>query len=99
VVLSAVDRTALALVSVGAYGLGPPAIHFVHGDLAKGIGSIALRVGMPVAGFGLVYFPSGHRIEDAFVGALAGRWLSMPPHSGGNAGRGPKESGFCRAWR
>ncbi len=36
-------------VSVGIYALGGPAVHWAHGNTWRGIGSLALRLGAPIA--------------------------------------------------
>ena len=40
----------LALVSLGTYVVGPPVVHFAHGNVAKGFGDFGLRLGLPVGG-------------------------------------------------
>jgi hypothetical protein len=37
-------------VGVGTYLLGGPIVHFAHGSVGKGFGSLGLRVGLPVGG-------------------------------------------------
>jgi hypothetical protein len=48
-----------AVAAVGIYALGPSAIHFAHRQAWKGVGSIALRAIMPLAGFAVGYWGSG----------------------------------------
>ena len=45
--------------SVGIYLLGAPVIHFAHGNPGRGLGSLGLRAGVPVA-FGAI----GSKLED-----------------------------------
>lgn len=39
-----------ALASLGTYVIGPPIVHFAHGNVAKGFGDLGLRLGLPVGG-------------------------------------------------
>ena len=71
---------ALGLLSVGTFVAGGPIVHFAHGNVGKGLGSLALRVGLPILS-GVV----GSAVErtqcsggdfcgvgGAFIGGLAG---------------------------
>jgi hypothetical protein len=40
----------LALASLGTYVVGPPIVHFAHGNIGKGFGDLGLRLGLPVGG-------------------------------------------------
>ncbi|HQY62148.1 MAG TPA: hypothetical protein PK141_12190 [Polyangiaceae bacterium] len=40
----------VALAALGTYVIGPPIVHFAHGNVAKGFGDLGLRVGLPVGG-------------------------------------------------
>jgi hypothetical protein len=48
-----------AAAAIGIYALAPSAIHLTHGNGWKGLGSIALRTTMPLAGFAIGYLGSG----------------------------------------
>jgi hypothetical protein len=70
---------AFAVVSTGVYALGPSAVHFAHGNLWGGFGSIGLRVVMPLAGFAFGYLASGalrpgtgSALGDGTVGGFVG---------------------------
>lgn len=40
----------LALLGVGGYFFGGPLVHWAHGHVGKGFGSLGIRVGAPIAG-------------------------------------------------
>jgi hypothetical protein len=44
---------ALGWVSLGGYFLGGPIVHFGHGNVGKGLGSLALRSGLPILAGGI----------------------------------------------
>jgi hypothetical protein len=65
--------------SIGVYAIGPAVIHFSHGSVGKGLGSLALRIAMPFLGFRFgnllsesLQWPSGSGMEASAVGALVG---------------------------
>jgi hypothetical protein len=41
-------RDMLLALSVGTYAFGPPLVHMLHGEGLRGLGSMALRVGVPL---------------------------------------------------
>jgi hypothetical protein len=41
---------ALGWLALGTYGLGAPAVHFVHRNPGRALGSFGIRLGMPIAG-------------------------------------------------
>jgi hypothetical protein len=43
----------LGWLSVGTFVAGGPIVHFAHGSAGKGLGSLALRVGLPIVAGGL----------------------------------------------
>jgi hypothetical protein len=43
--------TPLAVAAVGVYGTGPVVIHLAHGSFGAALGSLALRIGLPVVGY------------------------------------------------
>jgi hypothetical protein len=45
-----VNTKPLALTAVALYLGGAPALHFIHGNATRGIESVLLRLGLPVAG-------------------------------------------------
>jgi hypothetical protein len=45
---AASGNKALLIGGVGAYAFGSPLVHFSHGQVGRGVGSLALRVGAPV---------------------------------------------------
>ena len=50
VVAAKADSSAGTGLAVGGYFLGGPIVHWAHGQVGKGFGSLGLRVGLPVAG-------------------------------------------------
>lgn len=72
----------LAYGAVGMYLLGGPVTHFAHDNPGRGLGSLALRAGLPIA-FGAL----GYNLEDCsgdenydlcgFPGALVGGVLGI----------------------
>ena len=46
-------RAGLVTASVGTFALGPPIIHWAHGQPLRSLGSLALRVGPPIAAVAL----------------------------------------------
>jgi hypothetical protein len=61
-------------VSVTSYALGPPIDHFAHGSAAKGLADLALRVALPLAGFGLARMIGGPQVDLGYeaLGIAAG---------------------------
>jgi hypothetical protein len=45
------SRTPLAVAAVGVYAAGPFVIHLAHGSIGSGLGSLALRIGLPAVGY------------------------------------------------
>jgi hypothetical protein len=43
--------TPLAVTALGVYGTGPLVIHLAHGSVVAGLGSLALRIGLPFVGY------------------------------------------------
>lgn len=77
---SSTTANTLGWLSVGTFVAGGPIVHFAHGNAGKGLGSLALRVGLPIVAGGL-----GAMVErtqcsggdfcglgGAFLGGLAG---------------------------
>jgi hypothetical protein len=62
-----------ASLAVGTYVLGGPLIHFGHGEGARGLASLALRVALPYFGAAL----TGDHQEDAAFGAVIGAVSAM----------------------
>ena len=50
VVAAKSESSAGAALAVGGYVLGGPIVHWAHGEVARGFGSLGLRVGLPVVG-------------------------------------------------
>ena len=69
-----------AVAALGVYAIGPPVLHLAHGEYRHGIASLALRVAMPLAGFGLGYLAgravqpggSGSWTDGAYGAAVGG---------------------------
>jgi hypothetical protein len=61
-------------VSTGVFELGAPIVHFARGDVAKGFGSIALRVTLPLLGYlvGTGFRPTSGDAESGVIGAVGG---------------------------
>lgn len=70
------DAVSAPLVFVGVgvvtYALGPPIIHWAHGNAGTGFGSLALRVVMPLAGAGVGCAVGGCEGRGEYTGAAAG---------------------------
>jgi hypothetical protein len=49
-VAGATESVHLALLALGWYVLAPPFVHFAHGRVGTGFGSLGVRVGMPIVG-------------------------------------------------
>jgi hypothetical protein len=47
---AAAESEGLAFGSLGAYVIGPPIVHVMHGRPLRGLGSLGLRVGLPILG-------------------------------------------------
>jgi hypothetical protein len=59
----------------GLYAIGPSTIHFAHGAVWKGLGSIGLRLAMPLAGFAAGYLGTAegaNALEGGAVGGVLG---------------------------
>jgi hypothetical protein len=41
----------LATTAVAIYGTGPVVIHLAHGSVGSGLGSLAVRIGLPFVGY------------------------------------------------
>jgi hypothetical protein len=61
-------------VSGAVFAFGSPIVHFVRGDVAKGFGSVALRVTLPLLGYlvGTGFHPLTGDVESGVVGAAGG---------------------------
>jgi hypothetical protein len=61
-------------VSGATIAFGSPIVHFVRGDVAKGFGSVALRVTLPLLGYlvGTGFHPLTGDVESGVLGAGAG---------------------------
>jgi hypothetical protein len=74
------DIQAAAAISGALYVLGPPTVHLVRGDVAKGLESLGLRLLLPAVGFTVgaaigrspIAWPSGGVTVDEMVGIIAG---------------------------
>jgi hypothetical protein len=72
------DSEPLILAGVSAYLVGPMVVHFVHGRPFRGLGSLALRAGLPVAGVAIATELGGPCggdfgcLGEAVIGAAAG---------------------------
>jgi len=64
-VLAAADPRAGAAVIIGGYLIGPPIVHFAHGQIGRGFGDLGIRVGAPVV-LGTVGYLVFHRDGDLF---------------------------------
>ena len=70
----------LAVIAGLGYAVGPPIVHFTHGRVAAGFGSLGLRVGLPFVGGALGAAATAHchdeetycRVEGAAIGMLIG---------------------------
>jgi hypothetical protein len=80
------DAVLLSGLSIGGGGflLGGPVTHWVHGNVAKGFGSLGLNFGMPVVGgalgAGLVCISAGCDADqgiDIFLGVVVGGSLGL----------------------
>ena len=77
---SSETATAVAWLSVGTFVVGGPIVHFAHGNAGKGLGSLALRVGLPLVVGGLGAMAERTQcgggdfcgVGGAFLGGLAG---------------------------
>jgi hypothetical protein len=81
VVAAESDEGPVAVIGLGIYALGGPAIHFGHGEALNGIGSLGLRLGLPAIG-GLIgaqvaQVSEGCRGYECFEGAGYGILLGM----------------------
>ncbi|MEO6575032.1 MAG: hypothetical protein ABIP89_14405 [Polyangiaceae bacterium] len=76
----------VALAGAAGYVLGAPIVHWTHGRIGPGFGSLGLRVGLPLSGLfwgAVIGAASGSRHDDAvgagaaigFVGGMAGAIL------------------------
>jgi hypothetical protein len=77
------DRTALpfAEAAAGAYAIGPPIVHFAHGNVGKGLGSLALRLLGPLVGYELASWLSGPR-DQVGLGIVAGPATAVAADAG-----------------
>jgi hypothetical protein len=58
--------------ALGLYTIGPSTIHFAHGAVLKGLGSIGLRLAMPLAGFAAGYLGTREGADALEGGAIGG---------------------------
>jgi hypothetical protein len=72
------DEGPVAVIGLGIYALGGPAIHFGQGETLNGLGSVGLRLGLPAIG-GLIgaQVSDGCRGYECFEGAGYGILLGM----------------------
>jgi hypothetical protein len=54
---------------VGLYTLGGPGVHLAHGNVGRAIGSFALRLGLPAAGW-VIGSAGGNDVGSAITGVL-----------------------------
>jgi hypothetical protein len=67
-VAAGTDAPVVAGIAAFGYALGPPIVHFTHGRVAAGFGSLALRVGLPLLGGSLGASAATCHAEEIYCG-------------------------------
>jgi hypothetical protein len=62
----------LAGLAVATYAFGSPAVHWAHGNVGKGFGSLGLRIVAPAVGAGLGCLADNSHGDYGCLGGLAG---------------------------